>query len=62
MEVAGLRVFSLEKQQWSDLENGEVSHPSYSQDGRFVYFYRLENDQAVYQLRLSDGRSSGSLT
>jgi hypothetical protein len=56
MQSAGLKVFSLEKQQWSDVEDGEVSQPSYSRDGRFVYFYRLENDQAVYRLRLSDGK------
>jgi Tol biopolymer transport system component len=56
MQSAGLKVFSLEKQQWSDVEDGEVSQASYSRDGRFVYFYRLENDQAVYRLRLSDGK------
>jgi Tol biopolymer transport system component len=51
---AGLKVFSLEKQQWSDVENGEVSYPSYSRDGRFVYFWRWGGEQTVFRLRLSD--------
>jgi Tol biopolymer transport system component/predicted Ser/Thr protein kinase len=54
-QSAGLKVFSLEKQQWSDVENGEVSYPSYSRDGRFVYFWRWAGDQTVFRLRLSDG-------
>jgi Tol biopolymer transport system component/predicted Ser/Thr protein kinase len=52
---AGLKVFSLEKQQWSDVENGWVAYPSYSRDGRFVYFWRWAGELTVFRLRLSDG-------
>jgi serine/threonine protein kinase/Tol biopolymer transport system component len=56
MQSAGLKVFSLEKQQWSDVEDGDASYPSYSRDGRFVYFWRWGGEQTVFRLRLSDGK------
>jgi hypothetical protein len=37
------------------VEDGDVSYPSYSRDGRFVYFWRWGGEQTVFRLRLSDG-------
>ncbi|MGO9438282.1 MAG: winged helix-turn-helix domain-containing protein [Terracidiphilus sp.] len=46
-----LCVFDLKKQQWSTLQKGPISNPSWSRDGLSIYFLRVSSDPGVYRIR-----------
>jgi Tol biopolymer transport system component/DNA-binding winged helix-turn-helix (wHTH) protein len=50
-----LVMFDLATQQWEDLVNMPIGYPSWSHDGRYLYFdTTLTDDPAVYRVRILD--------
>jgi Tol biopolymer transport system component/DNA-binding winged helix-turn-helix (wHTH) protein len=55
-----LKVFNLKTQRWSEtVQKGLTEYPTWSNDGRFIYFLipEPENDRGVYRIRPSGGRA-----
>jgi hypothetical protein len=51
-----LTVFDLKTQQWKDLlRKGQNGFPSWSKDGRFIYFLRTTDDRGIYRVAISGG-------
>jgi Tol biopolymer transport system component len=50
-----LKVFDLDTQQWSVLQKGDASFPTWSRDSHFVYFLRWMVDRGVYRVPVSGG-------
>ncbi len=51
-----LVLFDSETGKWSDLVQMTVSFPSWSHDGRSVYFLRSPENQAILRVRIADRR------
>jgi len=52
-----LPVFDFNTQRWSTLPvNGDAEFPSFSRDGRYIYFLRFGRDQAVIRIPVSGGK------
>jgi Tol biopolymer transport system component/DNA-binding winged helix-turn-helix (wHTH) protein len=52
-----LTVFDFKTQQWSDIQKGEVDFPTWSHDGKFIYFLRPVDDPGVYRIRPTGGEA-----
>jgi Tol biopolymer transport system component/DNA-binding winged helix-turn-helix (wHTH) protein len=52
-----LTVFDFKTQQWSDIQKGEVDFPTWSHDGKFIYFLRPADDPGVYRIRPTGGEA-----
>ena len=52
-----LTVFDFKTQQWSDIQKGEVGFPTWSHDGKFIYFLRPVDDPGVYRIRPTGGEA-----
>jgi DNA-binding winged helix-turn-helix (wHTH) protein/Tol biopolymer transport system component len=51
-----LSIFDLKTQRWKDLlRKGLNSFPSWSKDGRFIYFLRPTDDRGIYRVPISGG-------
>ncbi len=51
-----LSIFDLKTQRWKDLlGKGLNGSPSWSKDGRFIYFLRLTDDRGVFRVPISGG-------
>jgi DNA-binding winged helix-turn-helix (wHTH) protein/Tol biopolymer transport system component len=51
-----LSIFDLKTQQWKDLlRKGQNGFPSWSKDGRFIYFLRATDDRGVFRIPISGG-------
>jgi Tol biopolymer transport system component/predicted Ser/Thr protein kinase len=48
----GLMLFDFKSQKWSMLVKGLVSYPSWSHDGRFVYFLHLSKPSAIERMAI----------
>jgi DNA-binding winged helix-turn-helix (wHTH) protein/Tol biopolymer transport system component len=61
--IAGLNsdwnlvVFDFKSQRWSTLQNGRLGYPTWSHDGRFLYFLSAYEDPGVYRIRPSGGKA-----
>ena len=58
-QQAGAAIFDLEKRTWKQLPgNVQVSHPSWTHDGRLVYFLGSNHDifQGIYRISVPGGR------
>ncbi len=53
-DSSGLRLFDFKTQEWSALVKGIIGYPSWSRDGRFVYYERL--NQAVERVAVPGGK------
>jgi len=52
-----LSVFDVKLQRWFDPHpTGEVDFPSFSHDGKFIYFLRLRPDQGVFRIPTTGGK------
>ena len=49
-----LLIFDYQTEKWSELMKGSAAFPSWSRDGRYVYFLHWPDDPAVLRLRISD--------
>ena len=55
--ASNLQVFDLKTQQWTTLTaNGNVQFPSFSRDGRFIYFLHSGRDQGVVRIPVTGGK------
>jgi Tol biopolymer transport system component/DNA-binding winged helix-turn-helix (wHTH) protein len=52
-----LTVFDFETQRWSVLQKGRADYPTWSHDGRFIYFLRISKDPGVYRIRPAGGKA-----
>jgi hypothetical protein len=51
-----LSIFDLKTQRWKDvLLKGLNSFPSWSKDGRFIYFQRSTDNRGVFRIPISGG-------
>ena len=50
-----LKIFDFQTQQWSVVAKGQAGHPTWSRDGKFIYFLRTRNGPGVYRIRISGG-------
>jgi eukaryotic-like serine/threonine-protein kinase len=54
--ASDLQVFDLKTQRWTALTaNGNVQFPSFSRDGRFIYFLHSGRDQGVFRIPVTGG-------
>ncbi len=51
---SALMLFNVQKQHWTELAKGPLNWSLWSHDGRFVYFEREKDPQALMRVRLSD--------
>lgn len=52
-----LPVFDFKTQKWSTVSvNGDVQFPSFSRDGRYIYFLRWGRDQGVIRIPVTGGK------
>ncbi len=55
--ASNLQVFDLKTQRWAALTaNGDVQFPSFSRDGRFIYFLHAGRDQGVFRIPVTGGK------
>lgn len=52
-----LEVFDFQTQRWSLLHTGVIGYPTWSRDGRFIYFLRPLEDPGVFRIRPSGGKA-----
>ena len=52
----GLSLFDFTTQQWHTLPVSFSSYPSFSHDGRFIYFLRYGREQGVFRIPLAGGK------
>jgi DNA-binding winged helix-turn-helix (wHTH) protein/Tol biopolymer transport system component len=61
VDATGLKIFDLESQQWSELvrkdTQGTLAFPSWSRDGKFIYFTRIaaNGDKGIFRIRAGGG-------
>jgi Tol biopolymer transport system component len=56
-KASNLQVFDLKTQRWTELTaNGDVQFPSFSQDGRFIYFLHTGREQGVFRIPVTGGK------
>lgn len=54
--TSGLTIFDTESERWTTLlKMDHIQYPALSSDGQFLYYLLLENDQAVYRVRVKGG-------
>lgn len=49
-------LFDFKTGNWTRLYDGLAAYPSFSQDGRFVYFLHLATESAVDRLSVASGK------
>ncbi len=54
---ASLAIFNFKTQQWSVIQKGELGYPTFSSDGRFLYFLRPVDNRGVYRIPVSGGKA-----
>jgi len=61
IEATSLKIFDLESKQWSELvrkdTQGTLAFPSWSRDGKSVYFLRIaaNGDKGIFRIRTGGG-------
>jgi hypothetical protein len=54
LKMDNLTIFDLKTQRWKDLlRKGLNGFPSWSKDGRFIYFLRTTDDRGIYRVPIS---------
>jgi len=55
--ASNLQVFDLKTRRWTALTaSGDVQFPSFSRDGRFIYFLHTGRDQGVFRIPVTGGK------
>jgi tricorn protease-like protein len=52
----GLRLYDFKTQKWSVLTDSAAGFPSFSHDGKYIYFLRTGQDVGVERIRVPDGK------
>ena len=52
-----LTVLDFKTQQWSDIQKDDDGFPTWSHDGKFIYFLRTVDDPGVYRIRPTGGEA-----
>jgi DNA-binding winged helix-turn-helix (wHTH) protein/Tol biopolymer transport system component len=52
-----LSIYDFSTKLWTVVQKGPVKSPSWSRDGRFIYFLGESNGRGVYRVRASGGRA-----
>jgi Tol biopolymer transport system component len=52
-----LKVLDLGTQRWSVLQKRLTGNPTWSRDGKFIYFLLMENDPGLYRISASGGEA-----
>jgi len=53
--IGHLMLFDMKAQKWTELPQTTAGHPSWSHDGRYVYFSSTaEREPAIYRVRIND--------
>ncbi len=55
-DSSGLMLFDFENQKWSTLATGVLSYPTWSRNGRFVYYRRLAGKFGVERVAIPSGK------
>jgi DNA-binding winged helix-turn-helix (wHTH) protein/Tol biopolymer transport system component len=56
LKMDNLTIFDLKTQRWKDLlRKGLNGFPTWSKDGRFIYFLRTTDDRGIYRVPISGG-------
>jgi Tol biopolymer transport system component len=55
-DSSGMKLFDFKARKWSTLVNGLAGYPSWSSDGRFVYFLRLFGDSRIERVAVHGGK------
>jgi serine/threonine protein kinase/Tol biopolymer transport system component len=58
-DESGVKLFDLKTRKWTTLHKGPSSYPSWSRDGRFVYFLHLSTDSTVERVAVPSGKVEG---
>jgi serine/threonine protein kinase len=55
LDSLNLKLFDLATQQWTELANIFVAYPTWSRDGRYLYFNGIQNNtEGYYRVQVSD--------
>lgn len=46
----------LSPREWRDLNSPPVNNPTWSHDGRYIYFDSTEATRAIYRVQIADGK------
>lgn len=53
-----MQLFDFATQKWRELpHDGDTEYPSFSRDGRFIYFIRYGPDTAIFRIPVEGGRA-----
>jgi DNA-binding winged helix-turn-helix (wHTH) protein/Tol biopolymer transport system component len=52
-----VELFDFETQRWSVLQKGPAGYPTWSHDGKFIYFLRVSEHPGVYRIRPTGGQA-----
>jgi Tol biopolymer transport system component len=55
--TSSLAVFNFDTQRWSVLEQGGCGYPTWSRDGRSIYFLRTVDHPGLYRVPVSGGKT-----
>jgi serine/threonine protein kinase/Tol biopolymer transport system component len=56
-DLLTMKVFDVKTKQWSVVYKGDAAFPSWSKDGRFIYFLRYVSNPAVLRIPVAGGKA-----
>jgi Tol biopolymer transport system component len=57
LDISTISVFDIKTQQWSELKVGTHGYPTWSRDGRSIYFLRYGDDPAILRIPVTGGEA-----
>jgi Tol biopolymer transport system component len=56
LEQTKLMLYDFKTKEWTERSVARIGFPSWSGDGKYVYFDTLSRDPAIIQIRIRDGK------